>query len=379
MSLVFCLYLIETVVYYSRMKNFKPQSLVLTLALVSGCGAMKNLDTMQASTQDMTTTTHDLAKKTSNMADTTQHMDGTSNVILKYSDATFETMRMGGGLEARQHSLDEMEKASDQGAKNSCASEYLGSMEFQFWQPKLENKAVREQLMATAVRDFFKKVREYIIDRKSVPSLANPTVFADPRTKNLFALAASLHFINDYQTELLDKTASPPVSMLSMIAEGLKVKSLEESGKIDSASIPAYRKEVLRSEQDAVYILQVRQDFLKLSAVTLASSSVEGNSPSADQLKAVIALASQKGKWVPNFDARNNEQVDYDSTVLELALQTQIFLGQLSYPTLTDPVVNLLLGSMNVDGVNSKDTTRGAIVGRFKTALTSSVEQPKQN
>jgi hypothetical protein len=295
----------------------------LSLAsLTTACGVTKNMDDLSSSTNKMSATTDKMATSTDQMAGTTKSLSKTTDAMAatteKMSDEmafTYSDMRTSNTRQARQDALGGMEKSTDSGTKMGYASEYFASMDYQFWKPEVENAPDRESLKTLAVSDFFVKVRNYISDRTIVSPL-DPNL-KDPNFSNLDALAGSLQYINLAQLSALkDAPAAKPVSMLSMIEDGLKMKSDLESGKVSERTVPASLLEVIRNEQDAEYLLKVRQNYLKAMALSLAPSS------------------------------KNSVQLEYLAKVLESANRTENTLKALSIDPETDAKLTAGLAQM---------------------------------
>ncbi len=372
-----------------RLKNnLKNLSLLVPGAmLVTGCGMIRNLSEMHDNTKemnattsgmanttagmakttnDMAKTTNDMATTTNGMAKTTAGMAVTTESMAKYVTVTYDDLRLGNTRQARQEALEAIKTSEEMPAKMGYASEYFAAMEYQFWKPELETEEKRQAMMMTAVKDFFRKVKEYISNYDMVAPTAT-----DPQTENLYSLAAALHYVNPAQDEALrGKDNIQTVTMLSMIEDGLRAKRDLETGVTTVDSVPAYQLEVLRQEQAAVYLLRVRQNFLKAFAFVSAASQESGNDP--QKWKSIWDWIKGKfgGNWVPNFAVRNAAQVDYNAIVLDYAAETLNMLNSMGYDPKSDGKIKTLLQSMNVDAVDpGKSAAKKAAIAHVRKAL----------
>ena len=322
---------------------------------------------MSKTTSGMSATTNDMSKTTSGMAKTTSDMAVTTNGMAKTVGFTYTDLRIGNTRQARADALDSMNRSHEQATKLGYASEYFAAQEYQFWKPSAESKEARLELMAVSVKDFFRKVHEYISDRDQV----DPTK-TDNDSKNLFAIVGALHYVNFAQSDALAGTHESIVTMLSMIEDGLRAKADVDSGKIKTENLPAYQLEVLREEQDAIYLLRVRQNFLKGFGFVLASAQPNGDDPAKskeiwDAFKAKVF----KGKWDPNFEFRNATQVEYNAIVFEYALETEQFLTDIKVDPKANKLLTVFLKSMNLDSMSAADQSpKAKSVNRLKTAMT---------
>jgi hypothetical protein len=354
--------------------------------LTSGCGALKNMDQMNATTSKMNTTMEGMDKTMAGLNTETKTLSGTTDGMAhtteKMSDGvsfTYSDMRIANTRDARQNALEAIEKTDDQAAKLGYASEYFASMEYQFWKPQTETPQDREDMKNVAVKDFFRKVKEYIGDRNAF----NPQA-ADAKSKNLFALAGTLHYVNLSQVNALKGSSLDNVTMLSMIEDGLKAKAKVQDGTVIETDLPEYQAEVLRNEQDAIYLLRVRQNFLKAMAVSLASSAASGDgtarSPEFMQFMQALGVmrtamaagtppAGAPPKWKPNFDSRNSTQVNYMATVLQYAAADLEFLKSQTIDAKSDTDVLGALSLMDLASVSRTEPAQAKAIDRFTSAL----------
>ena len=183
-------------------------------------------------------------------------------------------LRKADALGARQQALRNMNASIDIGAKLSFATQYFSAFEFQLWKPGTETQEARAQFASDAVQEFLQNVREYISNRNDT-SPSN----TDNQSLNLYALSATLHSTNSQASEL-GGTPIPQVSMLTLFEESIKRRPDIASGRVKTTELPQYQYFVLNQEQDVVYLLRVRQNFLKAFAFILTATDTIGDEPS---------------------------------------------------------------------------------------------------
>jgi uncharacterized protein YoxC len=293
-------------------------------------------------------------------------MSGLSGDIKNMSEVlnlTHSDLRLIFTGQHRLEALAAMEASEGQVTKLGYAGEYMISHTYQSWNSKVDEPSVRLDLMGLAVPDFFYKVSNYIADRERV----NPTL-QDQQSMNLFAIASSLDYVNSIELDGLNDSKAPVVTMLSMIEEGLLAKADVNSGKIKLDDLPTYQREVLNREQDAIYLLRIRHNFLKAVAYSLSESSISGDEPS--KLKSIwnVFKARVLGKTISHqVNELNVAQIEVIATVLDLAYATEKFLVDLGVDPMNNKNVEALLKKMrNVPNVMKGS---GAEIEHFNESL----------
>jgi hypothetical protein len=258
------------------MLNLKPSSrknlassLALAAAMTSllaACGMIKNLNEMHDTMSQMAGTTQGMAGTTQGMADTTREMNDkiseTNNGIIQTNGNMtnmYGDLRQGDGVSNRAERLKGMERTNSVEAKISEAGKYFMGFEFQLTKANGNDDQEHVDLMKLyAVREFFREMTRYQDGFETDPATD------DSDQLNLFAFSVAMHEINPNEQVLINHGELPKVSFMSMIEDTLKKKKQIESGEIQAKE---WEHELLSHEEDAVYMLQLRANFL--GAMTL--------------------------------------------------------------------------------------------------------------
>lgn len=104
-----------------------------------------------------------------------------------------------------------------------------------------------------------------------------------------------MHYVNLAQISAMKQNPELKLtSMLLMIEEGVSARSKLYSGILEEVALPAYQIGVLHHEEIALYLLKVRQNYLKAIALALSSSLKDGtdysNDPNSEATKAMTCL-----------------------------------------------------------------------------------------
>jgi peptidoglycan hydrolase CwlO-like protein len=326
-------------------KTMSGQMTTMNGSIVDMHGDMKSVATDMKSMAGQMTTMND------NMVVMTNQMAGLSGDIKKMGvtlDLTHSDLRMIFTGQHRIAALDAMEQADDQVAKLGYAGEYMISHTYQAWNSKVDSKEARIDLMGIAIPDFFYKVTNYIHDRDQFdPSKT------DSQSQNLYAITAALDFINLIELDGLKGSDEKPVTMLSMIEEGLMQKENVNSGKVRLSDLPVYQREVLNREQDAIYLLRVRQNFLKGIAYNLMMLNHSGDDPSKIASIWNVFKTRVLGKGIsPKLNGVNVAQIEIIAGVLDTAYETEKFLRDFGVDPMNNKNVGALIRKMRSGSEN---------------------------
>ncbi len=217
-------------------------------------GMAEDTKAMRQATESMQQAIENMSKKTDEVVKTTAGVEAKTDQV--YSDA-----RQAQSLEIRTKSLSELEDTEDQVAKLSQAAHYFMAFEFQLWKntstDSLEKLAY---LKRDAIDEFMRDVRRYIPESHTL----NPSR-TDQKSKNLYALVATMHVLN---SNSLPKEKGGGTSMVDLLSEGLLAKAKVESGEVKLSDLPEYQRAVLSFERDVVYLLNLRINFIPSMIVT---------------------------------------------------------------------------------------------------------------
>jgi len=278
-------------------------------------------------------------------------MDRTNLLVkLSYLDG-----RKKEAVDERNHSLKMMEESEEVAPKLKHASSFMRALEFQIFKPELENQAEREILFNEAVAEFFKLIQEYAGNRGNVSPKST-----DGKMQNLYAISAALHSVNARQELEQAGTRYPVLSLLDLINQGLDTARALREGRGNARALPEYVKEVIRNEQDAVYILRIRQNFLTAYGFALSASPENGNELSLLQKGWFLIGHGRLGiDWTPVFDDRNTVQLEYFAAVLQYALATRDALKANGYDPKTDQSILRIFKNIDWSKVEQTTPTEG--------------------
>ena len=265
------------------------------------------------------------------------------NVTLDLTHSDLRLIFLG---QHRMETLAALREAKDQTAKFGYASEYMLSQTFQAWNVNFmttDTPAYRLELMAITAQDFLFKMADFIDDRNDV----GPKEFPKPRDMDRFAIAATLDVVNSIQLDGLKKygvdngaSSEKPISMLQILENGIAAKSAINAGTLKASDIPAYQNEVLKMESNAVYLLRLRQNFLKGVAAAVADARKNGNAVGKlGQMWDVIMARAFHKSWRPNLGRQNASEIEAIAVVLDLAAETQKFLIDQNINPMTKQIV----------------------------------------
>jgi hypothetical protein len=243
-----------------------------SLVAASGCGMMKNMDEMHDSTVNMDSKMDQTNKGMEDTLKEMQEMKGiTKDGMDKTNDkmdATLKKMEETNAImcnvyqDGRQTSVDTrgrrfeaMEAQSAPEVKIAEAGVYFQSLEFQLFKAKrCPNETAYEALKRDAVKEFFREINRYGVRFHNINMSSK-----NSNDLNLAALSVALHEINSNAEAVAKESGTPKVTMLSLIEDALKNKPAIDRGDLQAS---LYEHELLMNTQDAIYLLQLRANFL---------------------------------------------------------------------------------------------------------------------
>jgi hypothetical protein len=337
------------------MWNYKSLLPVFTILALSSCSkindmhdATMDMDSrmadMQKDMQDVDNKTSQLDAQTTQVAAQTQQVVGLTAQVKDLTEelaqltenlgqttqSTYEDLRQGNSVTLRAYALKQMTKAKAVEEKLSFAGIYMQAYEFQLWKGTgMDDQTVLQGLYYQAFIEFFKDVREfedgsYNLDPTST-SMTN---------EDLYAIAATMHEVNQNAVELDTTNNTPQVSILSLIKDTLAKEKDVNSGKIAWNSLQQYEQEILSNEKDAVYLLRLRENFLPIMTLSqLSNLEYEGF---------IAKLANFLLGITPDFTALNLSQVYTYTTWIQDANTTHDYLVANGY----DPMINWKLAHL---------------------------------
>lgn len=231
----------------------------------------ENTGEMKTVTTGMSDKITEMGQTTKEMAGTTKEMQATTQELNQVTGELYDASRQGAALEIRRKSLEMLYSAESNGKKIAEAGKYFMSFEFQLWTGfgQDETAEKRDQLLTDAASEFFKDLKEFTVEKAP---WFNP--FAKPNGKgnihdrvnkeaSFNAIAAAMHRVNRKQEEMHAKNPNVKVlSMYDVILESLRLEKDLNEGRMNSASLKGYQREVLNNKDVAINLLQARHNFI---------------------------------------------------------------------------------------------------------------------
>jgi hypothetical protein len=338
-------------------------------AILSGCSIKKNLDEMHAATVEVSHTSGEMNKKmdTTNqqMADTktqiieqvaisrrletqTQGLDEKTRQLKLTSEALYRDLRQGNSLTIRGQRLEAMERTPEIDAKVSEAGKYFMAFEFQLYKYfGFDNDANMEKLQLDAIDEFVRDVRRYSFGGYAIDLTSN-----NDNMKNLFAMSVALHRINPNEEELVRYKNLKELTLLSMILDTLAKKKDIDAGVVQAKE---FEHQILVNEDDMVYMLQLRSNFL----AGMVLEKLSGVQEAGFLRKAKMALFH----WAADFSELNHNQdqlKEYAKWMSE-CLRIRDLLSKMGYDTRIDGMLVKLYRHMNVQVTAVKPTDKAGV------------------
>jgi|GEM_PF-6867270 len=297
--------------------------LVLTLGLIH-CSAMDDV-------KDTKKTTESLDNKTSTLLDTTTDLRDKSK-----KDISNERVN------AR---LDDLAKANDDITRIIKATELCKSFVFQQWSGRsTETAEMKMDLYEDAMFSLMPRMAALIrknydlnvmntIAPPNAPPVTTPSGVLqnaggmissmvgapDDNFRNLASIASVMELIERDQRLASLKTGVPAESVYSLVVKGLQYKSIYNR---DPSQVPAYAEQVLIYEREAVYLLQLRHNYLPIMVLSRL-----GNFASTDTQEAKAYLKAWSGGQLDADQLDNAAKIEKHGVFwLQEALETQRIL-----------------------------------------------------
>ena len=211
------------------------------------CSVKNDMDNMRQTTKKMKKTTDKMSESTDKIQELTEEMfHGAREFIsLTNGDVTLNSVLESEGVSK----------------KIVKASYFFAGMEFQLWTGKNKDTAeFREELIKKDVTTFFWLIDDMVKDDYDIQTPSVSKFWGTEKYDNwinLSVLAAAMSKVNNKQIKAT-ATVYPILSFYDIIVESLKAKKDYEAG----LEVPSYVEEVLAYEDVAIYLLQLRHNFL---------------------------------------------------------------------------------------------------------------------
>jgi hypothetical protein len=394
----------------ARMKsNLSSPKVIVALAAVmalSACSQTKQLEEMHDSTASMDATTKTM---NSNLEDTNTKMGGMDEKIggmatqmggmnerMESMDGKMGSMDgkmtgMNAGmqelkdltsglchgssqalpLQARQMTLNQMDRATSGNDKVAWAVTYVMGFDFQAWPLCNSSEGERDLMMDDAIQEFFHVMHRYDSGRKMPnPFVVSAAEGADAQDLAFNLMSVALSYANRQQLEHKRKNPTAPVyTFLSIMKESLTAGAQVDAGKRAASTLKPYQSNLLANKEMAVRLLQARQSAslaIVLGFAKDAKSAGVGNLVSLINNRYLSGLTGA-AKWNFEIDRWNSSQLQMYGKFLEDALDARAFLRSIG----VKPVLNTNLAAL-VDGMTpvvSSKATKAKTTPEFNAFL----------
>lgn len=228
-------------------------------------GLTKTTENMNTGMEKVNNNTEKLVDKTDKLTDNTGKLvDKTDNLgsdikdMKKTTEELYDSLRQGDAANLRKTFLDAMNVSVEIPKKLGMATKYFWSFEFQLWSNQgLDDATRREELAASASREFLREVQEYSPEVKFI----SPTT-EDNNEKNFLALATTMHMVNDKQVTRVENTKLEEYSIYHFFEVALKEKSLLDKNQISYSQLSRATTEILFFPERVIQLLQARANFI---------------------------------------------------------------------------------------------------------------------
>lgn len=351
---------------------------VATVVGGSSCSMTKDMDEMHDATNHLDSLTQDVdkhsqsldagsqdIKKASETAAAASTVAADNSTVLKQHTANlFDEDRQGQAVTIRGERINEMKTTADQTAKIGLGGLYFSAFEFQLWTDfQNDDEAKLQQLYLDAVQEFFR------ISHQFVPASMDPSPKSNSDgMKDIYALAVTMHQINPNEPWIVQHGNA--LCMLDLIKNSLSAKEAGEAGQ----TLPAYQVEVLKHPEWAVYMLQVRANFLPVMTLGNISSSLEKGGLSAFFGKIKMLLKS----WTSDITTKDVEELDDYHVWMKEANDTGDFLKKLGYDPKFDKTVLKIFDHLRPLSSDTNDKKADLTVRKgLVTQIQSEIERYK--
>lgn len=267
--------------------------------------------------------------KLSGMKTTTEEMKVTTCTM-------YRSMRQGNAKLSRDQDFQDIVRAEDIAGRLAEAAEYMQGFEYQVWTNICADELPREVVLEQAMKELLAKIQAFSGNRSDVKATKS-----SGQMQVMYALAATLHYVNSLQRNLLGDSGEEVLRPLDLVMEGLKIDQARANGTYLEPTVPAWAEVVGKYQKDALYLLRLRQNFLLAYAYSLADSDSFGTSPgSLKKFRRVVFTDFFNRSWTPNLASRSPTEISERITAaLEFSLETTEALRALGVDPMMDSTV----------------------------------------
>lgn len=271
--------------------------------------------------------------------DTSKEMNGKMDKMIDKSDVLvdrtsnlFADARKDLGFERVTTRYEDIVNAKGDSTKLLYATALATSYEFQQWTgTKSDTPELKERLNAKAMRDLLPRFESLIDHHYSPDTHFGPfPTLPDNDWKSLASLAVVLGEIDQDQQIAAARAGIQTESLYSLIVKGLQYKKKS----LYSTDIPAYAREVLAWEQEAVLLLQMRHNYFVAMVMSRFSDFCTGKMTGGKWSELTSWLdVKALGRPLDLKYASNIVKIQDQAVLwLQMAQETQRVLKMLGYP-----------------------------------------------
>jgi len=313
----------------------------------------------------MQQTVDGMAKTNDGMSKTVAGMDKTNSMM--------GNMCAGQGKlttsDYRDKLLAQIDQEPDIGAKLSLAVKYHYAWEFQGMSMACGRDAdYIQNVYNESIREFLEGMHRYMTSR------SNTSGTSQNNTMNtLYALAATMHYVNSLQIEDGKKYGYTPVSMLDLFNNTLTSTAAINAGTLSSNGLPTYVDSGRILMGDMLYLIRLRYNFLASFSFGLAVENEMGDEPTKLNLAKYLLDGIFSHAWAPNLvgaKSKNTSQINYFGTILTRALGARDMLAIVNESPMTDKTIYKIYRNLDFSRFNTAPSaTDSKDVAEKKTAI----------
>jgi hypothetical protein len=186
--------------------------------------------------------------------DRTARMEETTRDLRDLTTTVYTSARSALGVAMSKESMAKLLATGDGEEMMGYAISFFGTLPFQEWQGQgHDTQEVRDELFLTAINLYFASIQNLVDDKHPVS-----VIIPSKNWMRLSTLSVGMSYISDDQKYLARQRGFQPRSMYDLLTEALLQKRNFESGK----DTPKWVIAVLRNEDTATYLLQLRHNYL---------------------------------------------------------------------------------------------------------------------
>lgn len=270
-----------------------------------------------------------LKKDAETMRDATKNIETNSKQLTTENNRLSKNMRQVECENGRNAAIEAMSAAEGDSQRFKAAAKFMVFNEFQKWTGDYgDSVELREDYLEQAVKIFFPTVMSWINRNTPINIEDDPIYFANDAFGKDFrkagAMAAEMDYTLDEQKQFASAAGVPVHSMYSLIVSGLSMRGAKARGE----AIPKYATWVIKWKVDAVYLLQLRHNFLIAKVLGLVSNF-------SDNYVNKILMSTWATRWLlktdVDLDAIDDEALEEYTELLNKAEETRADLLRLGF------------------------------------------------